>query len=185
MTRQMRSKPGRIFRRVHALRAAVLALLLLAGPALAEDGDLKIGMVDLEQALNATDEGKAAREEMARKRREAEQQLQPMIDQYNELKEEIKGKRYVLSDEALFGKNADLLELQNKIDNKMKELEGQLKIDQGRLEAPLVQKLKEIIEEIGKEDGFSLILSRGQPVLYSREALDITDAVIERFNKRS
>ena len=159
--------------------AFVLALLMGA-----QDEGMKVGVVDLEQALNATDEGKAAREEMARKRREAEQQLQPMIDQYNELKDEIKNKRYVLSDEALFSRNADLLELQNKIDNKMKELEGQLKIDQGRLEAPLVQKLKEIIEEIGKEEGFTLILSRGAPLLYNREALDITDLVIERFNKK-
>ena len=164
--------------------AAALAALVLLGGMGAQDEGMRVGVVDLEQALNATDEGKAAREEMARKRREAEQQIQPMIDQFNELKEEIKSKRYVLSDEALFGKNADLLELQNKIDNKMKELEGQLKIDQGRLEAPLVGKLKEIIEDIGKEDGFTLILSRGAPVLYNREALDITDLVIERFNKK-
>lgn len=166
-----------------AALACSLLLLLAAAGVKAQDA-LKVGVVDLEQALNATDEGKAAREEMSRKRREAEQQLQPMIDQFNELKDEIKNKRYVLSDEALFSKNADLLELQNKIDNKMKELEGQLKIDQGRLEAPLVQKLKEIIEEIGKEEGFTLILSRGAPLLYNREALDITDLVIERFNKR-
>jgi Skp family chaperone for outer membrane proteins len=76
--------------------------------------------------------------------------------------------------------------LQNKIDNKIKELQGQLKIDQGRLEAPLKAKLFEIVEEIGREQGFALILARETPgVMYSREALDITDLVIARFNKQS
>ncbi|MGI9432124.1 MAG: OmpH family outer membrane protein [Myxococcota bacterium] len=161
------------------------AIVLLFGTG-AQDEGVKVGVVDIEQALNATDEGKAAREELSRKQREADAQVQPMVDQYKQLQEEMKGKRYVLSDEALFAKQADLLELQNKIDNKIKELQGQLKIDQGRLEAPLVTKLRGIVEAIGKDEGFTMILNRGTPgLLYTREALDITDKVIERFNKKS
>lgn len=165
---------------------AALASLVVLGTAADEDGGVKMGIVDVEQALNATEEGKAAREELSRKQREADQEVQPMVDRYKELQEEVKSKRYVLSDEALFAKQADLLELQNKIDNKIKELQGQLKIDQGRLEAPLKAKLFEIVEEIGREQGFGLILARETPgVMYTREALDITDLVIARFNKQS
>ena len=41
------------------------------------------------------------------------------------------------------------------------------------------------MNEIGREQGFSLILVRGAPgVIYYKEALDITDVVIERFNKQ-
>jgi hypothetical protein len=37
---------------------------------------------------------------------------------------------------------------------------------------------------VGRDNGFALILIRGAPgVLYYKEALDITDVVIERFNK--
>jgi Skp family chaperone for outer membrane proteins len=51
--------------------------------------------------------------------------------------------------------------------------------------APLQSKLQGIIESIGKEQGFTLILSRNNPyVMYSREALDITDMVVARFNKK-
>jgi Skp family chaperone for outer membrane proteins len=91
----------------------------------------------------------------------------------------------VLSDEALFQKQLDLVELRNEIQSKMKELEGQMKIDQKRLEGPLVAKLGAIIESIGKEEGFTMIIRRGTPgVLYTREALDITDMVIEKYNKK-
>jgi Skp family chaperone for outer membrane proteins len=80
----------------------------------------------------------------------------------------------------------DLVEMRNQIQSKMKELDGQLKVDQKRLEGPLLAKLSEIIEALGKDMGFTLILRRGSPgVLYSREALDVTNAVIERYNKKS
>jgi outer membrane protein len=162
-----------------------LASVLLWGTA-AQDEPIKIGIVDIDQAISSTEEGKAAREEFARKQREAEAELQPMYERYKGLEDELKAKKFVLSDEALFQKQLDLAEMRNQIENKMKELEGQLKVDQKRLEGPLTAKLIDIIEEIGKSRGFTMILRRGTPgVLYTREALDITDIVIEKYNAKS
>jgi Skp family chaperone for outer membrane proteins len=91
----------------------------------------------------------------------------------------------VLSDESLFQKQLDLAEMRNLIQNKAKELGGQLQVDQKRLEGPLTAKLVEIIAEVGKSNGFTLILRRGTPgVLYTREALDVTDLIIQRYNKK-
>ena len=46
-------------------------------------------------------------------------------------------------------------------------------------------KLQEVISEIGRRENFSLIMLRSAPgVIYTREALDITDLVIETFNKQ-
>jgi len=162
-----------------------LLALLLWGTA-AQDDPIKIGVVDIDQAISSTDEGKAAREEFARKQREAEAALQPMYERYKELEDELKAKKFVLSDEALFQKQLDLAETRNQIQNKMKELEGQLQVDQKRLEGPLTAKLVDIISEIGKSKGFTIIMRRGAPgMLYTRETLDITDLVIEKYNAKS
>jgi outer membrane protein len=164
----------------------VLALgaLLVWGTA-AQDEAVKIGVVDIDQAISSTDEGKAAREEFARKQREAEQQMQPLMDRYKGVEEELKAKKFVLSEEALFQKQLDLAEMRNLIQNKIKELEGQLQVDQKRLEGPLTAKLVEIITDVGKTQGFTLILRRGTPgVLYTREALDVTDLIIQRYNRK-
>jgi outer membrane protein len=155
----------------------------LSGAASAED--VKIGIVDVEQALVSTDEGKAAREEITRKAREARAQVEPMLEQRKALAEELQGKKYVLSDDALFQKQVQLAELENKIKSKYEELEGQFKIEQGKMLGPLETKMRAIIEAIGKEQGFTLILQRNNPYLmYSREALDITDMVVARFNQK-
>jgi len=172
--------------KVHrTLAMAALAALLVWGTAASEEQAIKIGVVDIEQAISSTEEGKAAREEFARKQREAESRVQPMLDRYRALEEELKAKKFVLSDDALYQKQLDLAEMRNEIQSKMREVEGQLQVDQKRLEGPLVQKLEGIIEEFGKSQGFTLIIRRGAPgVLYAREALDVTELVIERYNKK-
>jgi Skp family chaperone for outer membrane proteins len=59
-----------------------------------------------------------------------------------------------------------------------------LRLDQERLLAPLEQKVQEAVREVGRQGGFSLLMIRGQPpILYSREALDVTDLVIAQVEK--
>ena len=161
-----------------------LAALVVLGTA-AQDEPVKIGLVDVDQAYNSTEDGKAAREELARKQREAEAEIQPLVEQFSAKKDELQAKRFVLSDEALFQRNLDLKQMQDSIQLKVKELEQNLQVAQTRLEGPLRKKLAEIIDEVGKGAGFTVIFSRNAPgVLYSREALDITDTVIEKYNQK-
>ncbi len=163
----------------------VAALALVGVLALGAGDEVASGGVDIDQALNSTDEGKAAREELARKQREAESKIEPLVERLKTLEEEFKSKRFVLSEDALYQKQLDIVELRREIENKAKELQDKLKVDRERLEGPLRKKLIQIVEEIGKERSFSLIMARGAGgLLYNREALDITELVIERFNKK-
>jgi outer membrane protein len=150
----------------------------------AEDQAVKIGIVDMDQAIGATALGKAAREELEQKKKEAELELQPMIERYQELAEEYQKKRVVLSDEKRREMELDITELQNRIELKQSEAQTRLRMDFERLFAPLQQQLDQAVSKVGREGGFSLILVRGQPpIVYSREALDITDLIIAEVEK--
>jgi outer membrane protein len=164
--------------------AWLLALGMLAAPLAVCAQEVKIGFVDREKALFATEQGKRARDELQAKVTAAKSELQPLADRIQALQKEIEAKRFVLSQDALREMQAKLLEEQNRYESKGKELENQLKIDQARLVAPLEEKLKATIEMVGKEGGYALILERQVPglVYYAREQHDITDAVVTRFN---
>jgi outer membrane protein len=176
---------------MRAMRATTRTLAILGAAAAlgwglgAGDDAVKIGVVDMEQAISSTEEGRAAREELERKKRDAEAQLQPMYEQFKQMREEMESKQFVLSEDALRQKRLDLAELGNQIQNRQKELEGKLQIDGERLVGPLQKKLMSIVEDIGRKEGFTLIIARGTPgVMYTREALDITDLVVEKFNRK-
>ena len=160
------------------------AMLLIWGLGASKD-KTKIGFFDLEMAVTTTTEGKAALDELERKKREAEQSLQPLVKRLQEMGKEFEAKQFVLSDDARFQKQLDLQELQNEIENKQKSLQGQLQLAQERLISPLRQKLGNIVEKIGREDGYSFIMMREAPgLMYTREAYDITDLVIAKFNEK-
>ncbi|MFP6639393.1 MAG: OmpH family outer membrane protein [Myxococcota bacterium] len=164
----------------------LISTLVLGFGLAAEQEGVKLGVVDLDQAIGSTAEGKAAREELERKMREAELDAQPMIERYQEIADEYQKKRVVLSPEKLREMELDITELQNQIKLKESELQNRLQLDRQRLVEPLMEKLGAIVAEMGREEGFSLILVRGAPgVMYYKEALDITDQVIKRFNAES
>ena len=170
------------FDKVIVVLAAVTLLVCGIG---ATDERLKIGVFDADRAVSSTKEGRAAREELDRKVRAAQAQLAPLGERFEEMRKELEAKKFVLSEEARYQKQLDLAELRNQIENKQKEMEGQLKVDHERLLAPLRQQLTEIVEEFGRDEGFSIILLRNTPyVAYAREALDITDQIIERIDKK-
>lgn len=164
----------------------VAAVALLGWGLGAKDDRVTIGVVDLDQAITSTNQGRAAREEFDRKKRQAEASLIPLMEQYQEGLKEFEAKKFVLSDDARFQKQLDMTELQNQIENQRKEIQGQLQVDRERLIAPLRNKLIDVVEEVGRNEGFSLILHRQAPgLMYSKEALDVTELIIEKFNEKS
>ncbi len=168
-----------------AIVIVIVALVLAWGLGADDSKGLKIGVVDLDQAVGSTTEGKAAREELERKKREAELELQPMLDRYRELTEEYQKKRVVLSPDRLREMELDITELQNRLELKQKEFQSRLQVDFERLVGPLREKLVEVVSEIGRDDGYSLIITRSAPgLMYSREALDITDRIIQKFDEK-
>jgi len=162
----------------------LIAVGLLLGWGIgATDDPVKVGFVDVEQVLATADSGKAAREELERKSRDAQARLAPMVEQLESMQKELQAKQFVMSEDAVRAKQLDLVELKNRYETKAKEEEGQFKVDQQRLIGPLLEKLESVIKEVGRDNKFSVILRIDAPSLvYAREALDITDLIVKTFN---
>jgi outer membrane protein len=66
----------------------------------------------------------------------------------------------------------------------MGDLQQELRLKEGEMTGDILKHLEKIVNEIGKAEKFTLILERSQ-ILYSDQAIDITNKVIEVFNSRS
>jgi outer membrane protein len=173
--------------RIEKTLLLLVALALAVGWGLgATDDPVKVGFIDIDQVLATVDSGKAAREELERKSRSAQGRLAPIVEQIEALQKELQSKQFVMSEEAVRTKQLDLVEFKNRYETRVKEEEGQFKVDQQRLIGPLVEKLSEVMKEVGRDNGFSMIMRIDAPSLvYAREALDITDLVVKKFNGKN
>jgi outer membrane protein len=168
-----------------SLLFAAVALVVGWGMAATDDA-VKVGFVDIDQVLATVEEGKSARVELERKSRDAQGRLAPIAEQIDALQKELQAKQFVMSPEAVRSKQLDLNELQNRYETKVKEEEGQFKIDQQRLIGPLIEKLGNVMKAVGRDNGYSMILRNDAPsIIYAREALDITDLVVKKFNGKN
>jgi len=161
-----------------------LAAVLTFGTA-ASDEAVKIGVVDLDQAVSQTADGKRAMEEIQQKQKSAEGQVQPLVDSLKGMEDELKSKKFVLSDDALREKQLAYASKRNEIETKLRELKGEIEIDRERILGPLFSKLNDVVKEVGQEQGYTVIFARGAAgLMYTREAADITDLVVQKFNSR-
>ena len=164
-----------------------MATIFLGSGSLAQAEETKFGVVDVDQVLNSIEEGKAAKEELKRNQQEAEDTLRAMVEEFSKDKKAFdkRVESQMVKKEILQLEQLDLMEKQTEIQNKQKALEAKFKMTQERLVGPLSKDILELIQEIGKESKYTMIFLRGSPgVLYTRESIDLTDEVIQRFNKK-
>lgn len=159
-----------------------VVLLLCAVPALAQSPALKIGVFDSSIVFDRSQRGQALKAEIERLR---DQRLKAMTDRQEELsalQQEMRTKELSFNDE----KRAEMqqrisqkqIELQRLNDDASREVQAEFNKAQQRLQKELIQ----VVEAVGKEGSFTLILERGL-TLHAAPEVDITPAVLEKFNQ--
>lgn len=54
---------------------------------------------------------------------------------------------------------------------------------QRELLGPVAAKMNIFVADIGKREGFTMVLSRGEQVLFVKKEIDITDKVVTAYNR--
>lgn len=143
---------------------------------------LKIGFVDIQEALEECDAGKKAKEE-----------LQSMVEkkqvEIDKLSADIEGLQKALEEQVML--SAEKKKEKGNIINEKMEIYQKLALSakkeiskkEAELTEPLIKKIRDIIDKIGKEKGYSLILEKSySSVLYGSEEIELTDLIIKELN---
>jgi outer membrane protein len=161
-----------------------LALALLV-PALPASADFKLALVDRQRALISSDKGKEAEKTLTQLQDKKKKELQPLSDKCKKIQEDTESQKFVMSDDALQEKAIEYQRCGRDLERDVQAAKDELVVQQQKLLAPIAKKLEEVVNAIGKEKQFDLILDRSTPgVLYAPEALDVTDIVIKRLNEK-
>ncbi|NOZ88237.1 MAG: OmpH family outer membrane protein [Deltaproteobacteria bacterium] len=170
------------------MRMRVISILVLSVVALSfsrpglAKGE-KIGYVDLTRALNEIDEGKAVKRWL---KKEFEKRQKALDEKQNDIKmakKELDNLPPMVSDDV---KKQKAQELQQKLYD-LQVLYANLQNELAKLEEkktkPIFEKMEKILSNIGKEQGFTLILEKTKSsILYAPAYLDLTNEMIRRYN---
>lgn len=164
------------------LRTALLIALVLA-PVLGR-AEQKLGVVDLQRALNEVDEGKAAKALLKKDFDEKQKHLDAKKNEFDKLQGDLEKQSVVMSDAAKKERAAEL-------DRRARELQGlfvQLQKDLSERERDatkgIFDRMANIVREIAEADGFTMVLEKGAGVVYAPASLDLTNELIRKYNAR-
>jgi outer membrane protein len=170
---------------IRAIAAAALAAsVLVLAPARGGAAEPKIGFVDLRKAVFASREGKAAQEQFGKLEEAKAAELRPRQEELRKLEEEYEKQKFVLSPEALQDRRFEIIKLRRDLERDLREAEDDLQIRQVQLLQPIQKKVAKVVEDVGKQNGFTMIVDKGtQGLLFWNESSDITDLVVQRLNQ--
>lgn len=169
-------------RKVGFLGAFVSCFLFVASGLAADVA--KIGIVDFQKILTTSEAGKEAQGEISTKGKAMEADLKAMGSELEEAKERLEREAMVMAPEKRAEKERELrIKLMD-----FKDREKQYKKEFNDYNMQLVGKFRKdifvIAEEIGKKDGYLLILEKNESgALYFPGSIDITDQLIQKYNQ--
>jgi outer membrane protein len=162
----------------------VVAILGLLTGRLAYAEDIKIGVVDLIKALNESESGKKAKTELEGLIKSKQATLDEKSKNIEKMKGELEKQASILSAEARKAKEDELERMIREYQRMVADSQGEVKKKENDYTAGIVKELRVIIEKIGKDEGYTVILEKAEGiVLFSKENLDITDTVIKKYNE--
>ncbi len=167
---------------VAVLSAVLLSFLFAAIVPDSVSAQAKVGVVDLQRAINETEQGRTAKAKLKKLFESRQQGLDKKQEELKKLKEEIEQQKNVLARDVLEKKvesyQKQLMELQQVYMDYQRELAEK----EGELTKVIVERMERILRRMGQTDGYSLIVDRASGVIYVPTNLDLTDVLIQRYN---
>lgn len=170
-------------KKIFTILMSALALLTSSAVAQAAPKEFVFGVVDLQQAVASTKDGKSAKKTLEDLKGKKEKELEAKAEKIKAMEAELEKQLPLMTDKAKQEKikvyQQEMMEAQTLYGNIQKELAQK----QADLYEPILQKMGKIIEEISLEGGYSMVLDRTSgAVLYAEPKADITPEVIKRYN---
>jgi outer membrane protein len=166
------------------LRAGVLAAGLIAGMVWAAPlrAEMRIAVVDLQRALNESDAGKRAKESVRGKFEKAQNELKKEREDLDKSREELEKRAVVLKEDERRSRERELENRTLDFKRKYEDMQRDLKRTDAELTSGIVEELYGIVNDYGRQQGYTLVLESSSGLLYADKALDITDAIVKIHN---
>ena len=163
---------------------ALMVVILLGGGLIpAWSVEIKIGLVDIQRAINECQAGKEAKKGLTKEAEKFQKQVQDKQKELQTLKESLEKQSMMLSQEAKANKEREYQSKLRDFQRWGQDNQNELNAKRVEMERNISIGLQKVIKKVGEEEGYTLVLEKNETiVLYGSKANDITDRVIKAFD---
>ena len=164
-----------------------VAFCLLVLPGLAHSQDAatgnKIGVINIQEAIAATGEGKKAFADIQKKYEPRRNDLERQQQEINALQDQLQKQATTLSDEERVRLQRELDEKQRLFKRAQEDAQTDFQNDNQEAVRRIGQKMVRVINEYAQQNGFAVVMDDAQvPVYYVAKGYDLTEAVTKKYD---
>jgi outer membrane protein len=160
-----------------------VAVAALAAPMFAQTAPARVAVIDVQRVLANSAAGKVASDKLKKMQDDRVARAKAMDDEIQKLDSDINTKKLSLSEDKLTEMQKQLSDKKIAAQRFAQDAEREMGEARDRELLALENKIKPVIDQIGKEQGLAAIFNKFESgLVYASEAIDITDTVIKRFN---
>jgi outer membrane protein len=160
-----------------------------AVPATTASGN-KIGTINIEQAIFASNEGQRDFEALSKKLEPKQTELKSSSDELDSLKKQLNTQSDKLNDEARATLVKQIEQKQKSFDRAVQDARDDAQNQQNEIAQRILQKMAPLLVKYAGENGYGVIIDTSNPwpngpVLWAGPSVDITKTVVDAYNAQS
>jgi len=153
-------------------------------------GGVKIGTINIEQAIFASNEGQRDFEALSKKLEPKQTELKNQNDEVESLKKQLNTQSDKLTEEARNNLVKQVEQKQKALERAVQDARDDAQSQQNEIAQRILQKMAPVIVKYAGDKGFGAILDTSNPwpqgpVLWAAPSVDITRAVVDAYNLQS
>src|SRR5277367_1730314 len=150
----------------------------------------RVGTVNVEQAIFASNEGQRDFETLSKKLEPKQTELKNMNDEVETLKKQLNTQSATLNDDSRGALVKQVEDKTKRLERSVQDARDDAQAQQNEIAQRILQKMAPIIVKYAGDKGFGLIMDTSNPwpqgpVLWAGPSVDITKAIVDAYNAQS
>lgn len=149
---------------------------------------MKIGIINIQQAILATNEGQRDFQNLQKKFEPRRAELEASNTEVENLKKQLSNQGDKLNQEARENLVKSIEAKQKSLQRAVEDAQGDFQAQQNDIANRIGQKMLEVLEKYANQNGYAVVLdvsSPQSPVLWASNATMITKPVVDAYNAQS
>lgn len=145
---------------------------------------LKVGVFDANRVSEETDEGKRIAGKLSAFGEKKKSELAAKDKEISDLRSQLESQNLSLSPEKQQQMQKDIQKKTLELQQAQEAARNEFQIEVSEAQNKFQEQLIRVINQFGRDEGFSLILERSTGgVAFAAEAMDVTTAIVDKFNE--
>jgi outer membrane protein len=143
----------------------------------------KIGVINIQEAIGSTAEGKKAFADLSKKYQPRQQELQRLQQEIQAISDQLTKQAATLSDDEQRRLSRDLEDKQKLLKRSTEDAQTDFSTDRDEAIRPIGQNIVKLISEYARQNGYALVVDDVQvPVYYASKEIDLTEEILKRYD---